>query len=265
MMELLLANGANVNALWNGNYPIVCTPCECLSPKSLKWLLDHGADPRVDATKYGSPLSMLVGTYSRDPEGKHACLEVLAQAGLTMLDTPCMAFHRGRVDLLEAQLKRDPGMLSRHFSDAEIFPRELGLKANEGMHFTPIIGATLLHLAIEYDDLETARWLLDHGADVNATSAIDADGFGGHTPLFHCGIATQRRDDIFARLLLDRGANPNARATIRKQLRDMGDPEKEKMFEFHNVTPIGYARRYQEPRWVNEAALKAIAERGGVE
>ena len=50
---------------------------------------------------------------------------------------------------------------------------------------TPVSGGTLLHLAIEYDDIDVARWLIERGADVNANAAIDADGFGGHTPLFH--------------------------------------------------------------------------------
>jgi hypothetical protein len=68
-----------------------------------------------------------------------------------------------------------------------------------------------------------------------------------------------------ARLLLERGANPNARATIRKQLRDMGDPEKETMREFHNVTPVGYARQFQEQGWVNGPAIAAIVDRGGIE
>jgi hypothetical protein len=68
-----------------------------------------------------------------------------------------------------------------------------------------------------------------------------------------------------ATLLLERGANPNARVTIRKQLRYMGDPEKEAMREFHNVTPLGYARQFQEPRWVNGPAVTAIVERGGTE
>ena len=58
---------------------------------------------------------------------------------------------------------------------------------------------------------------------------------------------------------------PNARATIRKQLRDMGDPEKERMREFHNVTPLGYASQFQEPSWVNGQAISAIIERGGTE
>jgi ankyrin repeat protein len=45
MMELLVAHGADVNARWHGHFPILFAPCESLDPASLKWLLDHGADP----------------------------------------------------------------------------------------------------------------------------------------------------------------------------------------------------------------------------
>jgi hypothetical protein len=37
------------------------------------------------------------------------------------------------------------------------------------------------------------------------------------------------------------------------------------MREFDNVTPIGYARQWQEPSWVNGPAIAAIVERGGTE
>ena len=158
-----------------------------------------------------------------------------------------------------------PGVLGRHFSEDEIFPPKLGIKPGDGLHVTPVEGGTLLHLAAEFDDLDTARWLIEHGADVNAASAFDADGFGGHTPLFHTVATLASAGDSMARLLLDHGANPNARATIRKQLRDVGDPEKETMREFHNVTPVGYAMRFQMPSWVNHQALAAIFERGGAE
>jgi hypothetical protein len=66
-------------------------------------------------------------------------------------------------------------------------------------------------------------------------------------------------------LLLKHGANVNARATIRKQLRNMGEPEKEKMFEFHDVTPTGYAQRFQVAEWVSRPALELLKAHGGVE
>jgi ankyrin repeat protein len=45
MMELLVSHGADVNALWHGRFPIIFSPCESLDPAALKWLLDHGANP----------------------------------------------------------------------------------------------------------------------------------------------------------------------------------------------------------------------------
>src|SRR6267142_379552 len=45
MMELLVSHGADVNALWHGHFPIIFAPCESIDPAALKWLLDHGANP----------------------------------------------------------------------------------------------------------------------------------------------------------------------------------------------------------------------------
>jgi ankyrin repeat protein len=45
MMELLVAHGADVNALWHGHFPIIFASCEAMAPAALKWLLDHGANP----------------------------------------------------------------------------------------------------------------------------------------------------------------------------------------------------------------------------
>jgi len=263
MMELLVRYGADVNALWHGQYPIICAPCETLAPESLRWLLAHGADPTT-SSQYGTPAAMLIGTYSRVPAAKHACMEVMAGAGFAVPDTPAMALHRGRTDLLQRCLDRDRGLLEHRFAGEEIYPPELGLKADDGLTATPVEGSTLLHLAIEYDEMEIASWLLESGADPNARAEVDAEGFGGHTPLFHAVVSLGDRSDARARLLLANGANPNARATFRKQLRDMGDPEKERMMVFQDTTPIAYARQYQEPGWVSEPALAALAAAGGV-
>ena len=93
------------------------------------------------------------------------------------------------------------------------------------------------------------RWLIELGARrVNAKAAARRRmGSGGQTPLFHTVVMLAAATDSSARLLLDSGANPNARVTHRKRLRDMGDAEKEIMREFHNGTSIGYATQFQEP------------------
>lgn len=261
MMELLVAHGADVNARWGGSYPIVCGACECLAAESLKWLIVHGADFNAGSTNYGDCVGMLVGTYSREPEGKHGCLEVFAEAGFAFPDTAPMAIHRGRIDLLSACVERDPSLLHRHFAESEIFPAELGIGRGQGLHGTPLDGVTLLHMAIEFHEEEIARWLIERGADVNARAAVDAEGFGGHTPLFHATVTLPPRTDSLARLLLAKGCDPTIRTTLRKQLVDMGDPELERMVEFHNVTAVEFARQFQAPRFINEAAIVAIEGR----
>src|SRR5207247_2142112 len=53
-------------------------------------------------------------------------------------------------------------------------------------------GATLLHMAIEFGEIEIAELLLDRGANINARSKI-TDGIGGQTPIFHA-IASPQPD-----------------------------------------------------------------------
>ncbi len=45
MMELLVSRGADVNAKWHGTFPIIFAPCETLDPPALRWLLEQGANP----------------------------------------------------------------------------------------------------------------------------------------------------------------------------------------------------------------------------
>jgi ankyrin repeat protein len=263
MMELLVRNGAHVNAKWEGSYPIICGPCETLAAAALQWLLDHGAHLRV-ASRYGTPLSMVLGTYAREPARRADCLEIFTRHGIDLPDTAPMALHRRRFDLLERQLARDASLISRPFSPDEIYVAGRDMPAVDGLTAAPIgAGVTLLHLAIEYDDLDMARWLLARGADVNAPAAVDHQGFGGHTPLFHAVVTLGRKDGGTARMLLDAGADPALRATIRKTLIDMGDAELEKPREFCNVTAAEFAEQFVAPGFVSGPAVQLIRSRGG--
>ena len=239
-------------------------PAETQNGPGLAYLLEQGV-PIGDANGDRlAPVALLLETYCRNPEGKHQCLELFAAHGIDLPDTPPMAIHRGRIDLLEEHLRRDPGLLARTFSHREIFPPELGCHADEtlALHGTPLAGATLLHLCVDSVEPELARWLLERGMDANARAEVDADGFGGHTALFGCVVTASgapRRDDI-ARLLLDYGADPNARASLRKRLRFVAD---DSMHEYRGVTPLAWGHRFHDPLFVNRAAMSLIAERGG--
>jgi hypothetical protein len=245
----------------------VMGPCETQNGAGLALLLELGAalsDAHGDSL---APVAMLLETYSRNPQGKHRCLRLFAEHGIELPDTPAMAVHRGRIDLLEGHLRRDPKLFERTFSHHEIYPLELGCHADQSLalHGTPLAGGTLLHLCVDNDEIEMARWMFDHGAAADAKAAIDADGFGGHTALFGCVISQPyrtglRKDDAFARLLLDRGADPDVRASLRKRLRFVDD---ETMHEYHDVTPLSWGERFHDQDWASPAVMRLVAERGG--
>jgi hypothetical protein len=247
----------------------VMGPCETLSGVGLRFLLDLEAPFTDDKGDPLAPIGLILQTYGRGPKGKHECLEIVHERVKKLPDTPAMAFHRGRIDLLEQHLKRDPALLGRTFPHEEIYPLSLGCSEDKtlALNGTPTEGGTLLHLCADFDEIEIAQWLLEQGADVNATAAIDADGFGGHTALFVCAVSQPFRNGRdknadFARLLLDHGANPNARASLRKALRDADD---ETLHEYRDVTPLSWGLRFHDQAWVNPKVLELIRERGGRE
>jgi hypothetical protein len=45
MMELLVSCGANVNAEWNGDFPILLAPYESVDPLAIEWLSVTGRVP----------------------------------------------------------------------------------------------------------------------------------------------------------------------------------------------------------------------------
>ncbi len=240
----------------------VLGPCETLSPSGLAFALDIGC-PFAD--KHGdrlAPVAMLLETYSRWPQGKQQCLELVNERVMPLPDTPVMALLRGRIDLLEAHFRRDPALFSRTFTHEEIYPPSLGCHADYSLalHGTPLAGGTLLDIAVDEDAIEIAGWMIERGADVNAPAAIDADGFGGHTALFGCVVSQpyrcgRDRDAAMARLLLAHGADPRVRASLRKRLRFVAD---ETEHEYRDVTPLAWGERFHDQDWVNREAMKWI-------
>ena len=231
----------------------------------------------------GTPVETVIGSDSRRPADKRRILALYEEHGYIYPDTAVMAFHRGRFDLLEAHLARDPRLLARQFPIDQIFPPEVGCNHPPYQAMgTPVDGGTLLHLAVYWDEIDMAEWLLNRGADPNARAAVDADGFGGHTPLFNAVVSQeafwinysrghypqplQPGDAKFTELLLARGADPNIRASIKMRLgTGHGDP---RFREFRNVTPLEWGRafskeqiaggKHREVLFVNLAAMQAL-------
>lgn len=214
----------------------------------------------------------LLGTDSRKPAAKHRILEMYVEHGFEPPDTPVMALHRGRIDLLEAHLARDPDLLMRTFDITEVFPlAPASWSEPYRAQGTPVHGTTLLHIAAYFDELEIAEWLLDRGMNPDAPAAIDADGFGGYTALFSAVVSQHnfwvnygkdRPDEArFTRLLLDRGADPNVRASLRQRLEEGhgGGP----LREYRNVTPRGWGEQFDPKIFVSRESLRLIEVHGG--
>ena len=239
---------------------------ESLSGSNFALMVETGTAIEDEHGDWRSRVALALETYARNPSGKHLILETMAAQAIPLPDTPAMAVHRGRVDLLEDWLRRDPLLLERTFTHEEFFPPALGCHADHALALVgaPLDGATLLHMAADYEELEIVRWLLDRGMSPDVRARTDADGFGGHTALFNCIVTYNagRRDDRIVRLLLDRGADPSARGSIRMRLPFARDTA---VHEYRNVTPLGWARRFHDQTYVSEAARRALMEAGGSE
>lgn len=250
-------------------------PAYTLSVPGTAFALKIGVPVRDENGLRLAPVDIVLETDSRNPAAKHQILEMYVAHGLELPDTPVMALHRGRIDLLEKHWRRDPHLFDRTFTHEEIYPPDLGchdeIQATQG---TPLKATTLLHLCADYDEIEIAQWLLEQGADVNARAAIDEDGFGGHTALFGTVVSQpnfwmnhQNRSQVapFTKLLLDRGADPNLRASIRKKLHPGYGPkyDVEKTFEYRDVTALSWGRRFHAKVFVSDPAMRLIEERGG--
>ena len=250
-------------------------PAYTLSASGTALLFELGAELRDAEGRPDAPVDVVLESDSRHPAAKHEILALYAAHGFPLPDTPMMALHRGRLDLLAAHLERDPALLRRTFAYAEIFPPELNCHAEEALPRTTLAGATLLHVCVEFDELDIARWLLERGMAADARAAVDGGGFGGHTALFGAVVSyphfwmnytggwagTRKPQDVpFARLLLDHGADPNARASLRERVRtEAGWIVREQ----RDMTPLAWGRVFHDRMVVSEPALRLIAERGG--
>jgi len=188
---------------------------------ALRALLDAGWDVR-QPIKGKSLVRTLTEMYTRSDRFPD-CLRLLLERG-GVLDDPRVA----------PVLLDDPVALAAALraSSSLITHRTSMVSA-----FTPLVGASLLHIAAEYGHLNAARALIERGAVVDARAAIDEHGLNGHTPLFHAVNSNGNRSAPVMELLLSAGA----RATIHLPGITWG-----KGFEWEttcfDVTPISYAQ-----------------------
>jgi hypothetical protein len=167
------------------------------SVEGVRAVLDAGLDPRIPIAGK-TPVTRLLECYLRS-DRLPACLQLLLDRGAMLDDPAILPVLLNDADALTAAIRADPARLTRRIT--------------MNSAFTPLIGATLLHLAAEYGNLNAARVLIEMGADVNAQAAVDENGFNGHTPLFHTVNSLFNRSEPIMRLLLAAGAQVDIRLT----------------------------------------------------
>ena len=224
----------------------------------------HGPDAGI--------MEHLLGTDSRNPAAKHRILEMYEEHGFEPPNTPVMALHRGRMDLLQQHLDEDPTLLTRTFTLEEIFHLAPACHSTPySAQGTPLDGTTLLHMAVYFDEFEIGEWLLDRGMNPDAPAAMNRDGIGGYTALFSTVVSQhnfwvnygkgQPDDARFTTLLLDRGANPNARASLRHRPEEGhgGGP----LRDYPDVTPLGWGDQFPMKVFVSRESVRRIEALGG--
>jgi len=200
-----------------------------------------------------TPLTWLIEMYLRSPKFSD-CVQCLMQAGARCPDAAMLAVLLDDPGSLKAELHKNPSLI-HHRVDIRCA-------------FTPLLGASLLHLAAEFGLVRAAAVLIGAGANLEARAALDDYGFNGHTPIFHTVCQRGNHCQLVLRLLLKHGA----KADIRLAGITWG-----KTFEWEttifDATPISYAQAgllpqiqrderdiYENIRLLAEASRRVLPE-----
>src|SRR5215468_7018493 len=97
-----------------------------------------------------TPLAWLIEMYARSPKFSD-CVRCLIQAGARCVDIGLQAILLDDAELLTAELRKNPSLI-RHRVDIRCA-------------FTPLLGASFLHVAAEFGLVKAAAVLIEAGAD----------------------------------------------------------------------------------------------------
>jgi hypothetical protein len=194
---------------------------ELHSVEQIRAALDAGLDPRA-SIRGKSLVNWLTEMYSRG-DNFPKCLRLLLDRG-AVLDDPMVApVLLNDAEEVVAAIRANPSLLNHRTSMVSAF--------------TPLVGASLLHVAAEYGNVDVARVLIEMGADVNAKASIDEYGLNGHTPIFHTVNSNQNRSAPILKMLLNAGGKSDIA---------VGGITWGRGFEWEttlfDVTPISYAQ-----------------------
>ncbi len=194
---------------------------ELHSVAGIQAALDAGIDARAPI-RGKPPINWLTEMYSRS-NNFSKCVRILLDHG-AVLDDPVVA----------------PVLLNDAVRTASAIQANRALldyRTTMVSAFTPLVGASLLHIAAEYGSTDAARVLIEMGADVNARADVDDCGLNGHTPIFHTVNTSFNRGLPILKLLLNAGAKVDV--TVAGLTWGKGFEWETTLFD---ITPVSYAQ-----------------------
>ncbi len=209
ILKALLASGGDINRTDStGEAPLHAASGFEGNQETVLFLLDHGARIDVRNTKNGrTPLHIAVS------RGKPAVVSIFLSHGAPvdakdgLEETPLHGiidrFDKGMKTMAEVLVAKGADVNAANTNGYTVL-HKLALRRHAGLSWPQIregVGLPLIDAGYIKDELETADFLISHGAKVDA----DADGF---TPL-HYAVSTEKPELV--ELLIKRGADVNAR------------------------------------------------------
>jgi hypothetical protein len=200
---------------------------ETHDPRALRATLDAGLE--LDVPLQGrTALQWLTSMYTRSARFAE-CAALLLDRGATLDDPALAPVLRDDAAALRAAVLANPA-LPAHRTDLDCA-------------FTPLRGATLLHVAAEYQHARCVAVLLEAGVDVDARAATDSNGLNGHSALFHTVNAHADRAAAVRGLLLRAGARTDLRVAGITWGRGF-----EWETTWFDLTPVAYAQLGMTPQ-----------------
>lgn len=193
---------------------------EMHSPEQMVAALSAGLDIR---SIRGKPaIDWLTEMYTRSDRFP-SCLRLLLERGATVRDDRILPILLDDSEGIRVAVSAERSLLEHRTTLVSAF--------------TPLVEASLLHVACEYGNLSAAQTLIDLGADVNARSGLDPHGLNGHTPIFHTVNSNNNRSAPLLHALLQGGAGTDI--LLRGITWGKGYEWETTYFD---VTPVSYAQ-----------------------
>jgi hypothetical protein len=145
------------------------TQIELHSVEGINECFENGISPN-DYFREEPLIYELTSEYTRTDRFA-ACVKAFVDHGLEFEDKILLSVLLDDPIALHSQLSNEPSALKKEYT----------LRCA----YTPLYKVTLLHICAEFNHVECAKVLVQHGADIDVKAGVDENGFGGQTSVFH--------------------------------------------------------------------------------